>query len=334
MKTISKEKPGRKNPPASQQAPDFALDGLGDLAGLLNERVEGSALLELALERIDEDPDQPRSETNPGFSAESIAEIGGTIKRRGVKSPISVRENPQAPGRYLINHGARRFRGAQWAGKKTIPAFIDNHHDYADQVVENLQRNELTPREIADYIGRELARGKRKLDIAKEIGKSASFVTQHLALLNLPEPIALAFHRGRVNDVTVINELVSAYRKNPGAVDKWLSGTGRELTRRSVRVLRERLDDPGRDPGRNAGSLVEEGETGKPAEADDAEKRKDPEKFERTIVQVRHEERLACLLLNRRPSVDGRAWIRYEDDGREREVDLGSVNLVALVEES
>ncbi len=112
------------------QAGGMGLDSLGDLAGLLNEPQAANTGVagpqDLPLELIDEDPNQPRKEDNPGFSPESIAEIGQTIKDRGVKSPISVRENPDAPGRYLINHGARRFRGSKWAEKTTIPGFIDN----------------------------------------------------------------------------------------------------------------------------------------------------------------------------------------------------------------
>ena len=156
------------------QSSGLGLDGLGDLAGLLNEQpaanAGGAGPQELPLDLIDEDPHQPRTADNPGFSPESIAEIGETIKARGVKSPISVRENQDAPGRYLINHGARRYRGSKWAHKTTIPAFIDNDYNEADQVIENLQRNELTAREIADFIGRELAKGKKKGEIAKEIG--------------------------------------------------------------------------------------------------------------------------------------------------------------------
>jgi len=99
--------------------------------------------LSLPLELIDEDPDQPRTAGNSGFSPESIAELGATIKTRGVKSPISVREHPKAPGRYLINHGARRFRASKWAGKTTIPAFLDADYTNDDQVIENLQRDAL-----------------------------------------------------------------------------------------------------------------------------------------------------------------------------------------------
>src|SRR3546814_14860745 len=96
-----------------------------------------------------------------------------------------------------------RYRGSKWADKTTIPGFIDNNYNEADQVIENLQRNELTAREIADFIGRELAKGKKKGEIAKEIGKSPAFVTQHVTLLDLPEPIAEAFNSGRAKDVTV-----------------------------------------------------------------------------------------------------------------------------------
>ena len=51
--------------------------------------------------------------------------------------------------------------------------------------------------------------------IASNIGKSAAFVTQHAALLDLTEPIALAFNEGRVRDVTIVNELDTAYKSHP-----------------------------------------------------------------------------------------------------------------------
>ena len=132
-----------------------------ELAPYVNKPVLTDAgPMQIPLSLIDEDPNQPRTADNPGFSAESLKELADTIRLRGVKTPISVRNNPQARGRYIINHGARRTRASLLAGKTTIPGFVDNDYSNADQVLENLQRNELTPREIADYIGRELARGK------------------------------------------------------------------------------------------------------------------------------------------------------------------------------
>lgn len=146
--------------------------------------------LHIKIADIDEDPDQPRKKDNPGFSARSIAELAASYGPKGPKSPISLRNSGPAPGRYIINHGHRRFRAAKVKGLDNIPAFIDDDYNEVDQVIENLQRDELTPREIADWIGRELARGKKKGEIAKSIGKSPAFVTQHVALLDLPPPIA------------------------------------------------------------------------------------------------------------------------------------------------
>ena len=64
-------------------------------------------------------------------------------------------------------------------------------------MVENLQRNELTAREIANYIGRELSKGLKRGQIASNISKSAAFVTQHAALLDLPEPDRPGVQRGQ-----------------------------------------------------------------------------------------------------------------------------------------
>lgn len=114
--TAAQAKTTKKNTAAAAQEAAGAaqpsglgLDSIGDLSSLLDAPAAsqgGSGPIELDLDLIDEDPHQPRTADNPGFSPESIAEIGATIKERGVKSPISVRENQEQPGRYIINHGA------------------------------------------------------------------------------------------------------------------------------------------------------------------------------------------------------------------------------------
>lgn len=326
------------------QTSGLGLDSIGDLSGLLNEpETNGSGQpLELSLDIIDEDPNQPRREDNPGFSPKKLKELAKTICDRGVKTPISVRDNPNSPGRHIINHGACRYRASKIAGKSNIPAYIDNDYNDTDKMIENLHRNELTSREIADFIGRVLAMGKKKSEIAKELGKSPAFVTQHVTLLNLPDPIADAFNTGRAADVTVINELVKSYKKNPEEVTIWLADDSQELTRGSVKLLREFLDDKhqhekdedGRDPNTvdaftgNTDAEREEGEKKSGAKLKEA----DPEKLKKAIVMVKHDGRPARLVLNRRPAADGYAWLKYEVDGLELEVDLAQVELVAIME--
>lgn len=317
----------------------LGLDSMGDLSSLLNAPVAqansgGPLLLEIDL--IDEDLKQPRTEDNPGFSKESLSDMAASINLRGVKTPISVRANPKAPGRFLINHGARRFRGSKLAGKTVIPAFVDNDYNEADQVVENLQRNELTAREIADFIGREMAKGLKKGEIAKLISKSPAFVSQHVTLLDLPDAIAAAFNTGRVKDVTVVNELVTAFKKKPEDVSSWLAQEDQEITRGAVKLLRDFLEEsPGNDLSKPSApqelkqpvaSSVSE------APAKGEQKQRDTEKLKKVVVQVKLSDRPARLVLDRRPLSEGRAWLKFEDDGHEIEADLSEVRLVSIKE--
>ncbi len=340
MATAAKRKKSAEEPVVSSMMSGLGLDSIGDLSGLLSDPENGpgdAGPQHIALDLIDEDPNQPRHADNPGFSKESLAELAETIRLRGVKTPISLRDNKDQPGRYIINHGARRFRATKVAGKDTIPAFIDNDYLEVDQVIENLQRNELTPREIADYIGRELAKGKKKGEIAKELGKSPAFVTQHVTLLDLPEPIAQAFQSGRTNDVTLINELTKAYKSDDGAVTAWLAEPDQDITRGTVKQLREFIDAESR------GGVLEDEVTEIDAEQISAEeegadiqkpepKAADPDKLKKAIVLVRHGGRQGRLLLNKRPASHGYAWVKLEDDGSEFEADLSSVELVAVIE--
>ena len=315
----AKPSPAKGVPAPPKSAPAASLHQGGPLA--------------LALSLIEEDPHQPRTEDNPGFSAQSIAELAATIQLRGVKSPISVRDNPTKPGRYLINHGARRFRASKVAGKTTIPAFVDNDYNEVDQVIENLQRNQLTAREIADYIGRELAKGLRQNEIARSIGKSPAFVTQHINLLDLPEPIAQAFNAGRASDVTTVNELVTAYKKNPREVADWLEDNdGQDITRSAVKLLRQFLEEKRYQTHVFSDMEMDSDAQDVPAGDDsNAEAHSLRQRLGRAILQVRHHRRLAQLLWHRRPVQKGFAWLKYEDNGEEVEAPLADVKLVALL---
>ena len=328
----------------------LGLDNMGDLSALLDAptaAANSGGPLQLDIDLIDEDPNQPRTANNPGFTDESLHELSASIRLRGVKTPISVRDNPDVPGRFIINHGARRFRGSKRAGKDVIPGFIDNDYNEADQVVENLQRNELTAREIADFIGRELAKGIKKIEIAKAISKSPAFVTQHITLLDLPDSIAEVFNSGLVKDVTVVNELVTAYKKKPQEVRDWLGDDNQEITRGSVKLLREFLDDKSKHEvseedviDSNTGDAftgmtgidgVEENK-GEDVSKEKEDKPIDPDKLKKAIVQVKHDGRPARLLLNRRPQTEGFAWLKYDDDGYEFGANLTDVQLVAVLE--
>jgi ParB family chromosome partitioning protein len=312
----------------------MGLDSIGDLSALLGTPVAanagGQGPREYPINLIDEDPDQPRSADSPGFSAESLKELAETIRERGVKSPISVRDNPNAPGRYLINHGARRFRATKLAGKSTIPGFLDNDYLRVDQVIENLQRNDLTAREIADWIGRELAAGKKKGDIASDLGKSASFVSQHVTLLDLPEVIAKPFNEGQIGDVTVVNELVTAFKKHPNEVKNWLADAQGEITRNEVKVFREFLaekdnlgqaESTGDDSGGDGGQP-------QPTEKPKAAAKPAKQASKPMVVAVRFKGSEGVLVLNREPSA-GKVWLRLHE-GELVQANLSEIELIEV----
>ncbi|MCB1986377.1 MAG: ParB/RepB/Spo0J family partition protein [Burkholderiales bacterium] len=194
---------------------------------------------EIDIDLIIEDIHQPRKE----FNQDTLRELTETVKLRGVKSPISVRPNSDKPGTYIINHGARRYRASINAGLKTIPAFIDTDYSEADQVIENLQRDNLTSREIADFIGRQLAAGKTKSDVARQLGKTNPYITTHAALLDLPDPIDEIYRAGRCTDVTAIYDLTRLYKANKEEVINWLNlSAPEEISRLDVKHFSKFLE--------------------------------------------------------------------------------------------
>ncbi|MCE2689938.1 MAG: ParB/RepB/Spo0J family partition protein [Rubrivivax sp.] len=124
----------------------LSLDGLD----LLNAPaiLTAGAPLQLPLDLIDEDPDQPRKDFDPV----PLAELTDSVKARGVLQAISVRRHPLTPDRWMVNFGARRLRASRLAGKPTIPAYVDNAMDSYDQVIENEQRENLSPLELALFV--------------------------------------------------------------------------------------------------------------------------------------------------------------------------------------
>ncbi len=233
---------------AAKQGDAGGLDlaGLGDLAAMLDGTqplAREPAMYDIS--RIHEDDRNSRREDNPGYSAESIAELAESFKRRerqgrrGIKSPLSLRPHPAIPGDFIINHGHRRFRGAKVAGLTSVPGFEDPDFDDVDQVIENVQREDLTSREIADFIGGKLSAGWSQADLARELGKSKAWVSHHAGLLTLPEPVAEAVAAGTITDVTLANELAVAHRENPQAVTDLLNEAETKLTRSAVKAIRK-----------------------------------------------------------------------------------------------
>lgn len=290
--------------------------------------------MELDITLVDEDPHQPRTV----FKEELLEEMAQTVRVRGVKNPISVHRNPEKEGRFIINDGARRYRASKLAGKKTIPAFIDSDFSKIDQIIVNAHHETFTSREWAVLIDQEAKKGKKQIQIAEELGKSQAFITHHATLLKLPDVINEVFNLGRCTDATTLYELKVLWKRNKEEVEDWLKD-GVEITRGTVRKLREFVEeDKAAKPGNNhEASYLESGITiendGKePANRMESSRKEDATKLRKASVIVQHEDRVARLILNRRPSQSGLAWLKYEDDGSEVECVLDNMKLIALIE--
>src|SRR5699024_7033012 len=165
------------------------INALFPEASLLDvENVEGEEKVELiSVDEIRSNPYQPRK----NFEQEALEELAESIRQSGVLQPIIVRKST-AKG-YELVAGERRHKASIVAGLTRIPAIIrelDEEFMIKYAILENLQREDLTPLEEADAY--QLMMDKLSLTqerVADALGKSRSHVANHLRLRSLPEQV-------------------------------------------------------------------------------------------------------------------------------------------------
>ena len=154
----------------------------------------------IRISSIDPRHDQPRKT----FEREALESLADSIAAYGVLQPIIVRENPSIEGTYEIIAGERRWRAAKMAGLSEIPAVIfDGDELRAAQVamIENIQREDLNPVEEALGYGALIDRfGLTQDQLAKQVGKSRSAITNMLRLLDLPDEVLELLRSGELKE--------------------------------------------------------------------------------------------------------------------------------------
>jgi ParB family chromosome partitioning protein len=164
--------------------------GMGrGLSAILSVSSEGAAagedLRELPIELISPNPNQPRRV----FDEDALQGLAGSLGERGVLQPVLVR--PKPGGTYELVAGERRWRAAQIAGLKTIPAIVRDREDAAAlevALIENMAREDLSPIEEA----RACAALVEELSLTREevglrVGRSRVAVSNLIRLLDLPD---------------------------------------------------------------------------------------------------------------------------------------------------
>jgi len=132
---------------------------------------------------------QPRTK----FEEEAIEGLANSIREKGVLQPILVRPHPERSGEYEIIAGERRWQASQKAQLHEVPVIVKemDDRDAAEiALVENLQRQDLSPLEEAEGYDRLMAEFNHTQEaLSKALGKSRSHVANMMRLLSLPAEV-------------------------------------------------------------------------------------------------------------------------------------------------
>lgn len=143
-------------------------------------------VIELAIDQIEVNPFQPRTQ----FNEEGLKELAGSIQELGIIQPITVRKI--GFNEFQLVSGERRFRAAKMIGLATVPAYVRIANDQESlemALVENIQRQDLDPIEIGLSYQRlidEISLTQEQL--SQRVGKKRSTIANYMRLLKL-DPI-------------------------------------------------------------------------------------------------------------------------------------------------
>jgi len=157
---------------------------------------------ELPIERLEPNPEQPRKHFDPA----ALEELAQSIRTQGILQPIVVSPRPRVPGQsptYIIIAGERRWRAAQKAGIHTVPVHVrevDEDDRLELALIENIQRADLNPIEEAQAYQKLIElRDYTQEELALQVGKDRSTVSNVMRLLRLPERVQAMVQDGRLS---------------------------------------------------------------------------------------------------------------------------------------
>jgi ParB family chromosome partitioning protein len=174
--------------------------GIGrGLAAILPETAgEAGELLELPVDLIKPNPNQPRTQFDP----EALAGLAASIEASGVVQPLLVR--PLSDGSYELVAGERRWRAAQQAGLTKVPAVVRDQAEaerLQAALIENMVREDLNPVEEARACAALVEElGLSKEELSRRVGRSRPAVSNLIRLLELPDETLAALESGELSE--------------------------------------------------------------------------------------------------------------------------------------
>jgi ParB family transcriptional regulator, chromosome partitioning protein len=221
--------------------------GLGALMGEIGEAYEnempsGSGVLELSVKQIKPNPFQPRK----SFDEKSLSELADSLKTHGQIQPIVVVEDVDG---YILVAGERRLRASKLAKLKTIKAVIakvDETQMRQHALIENIQRDELTPIDLAlAYDELIKVHEITHEELSSMIHKSRTQITNTLRLLQLGEKAKKMLNEGRIT-AGHAKVLVGLDEAEQGMLVD--SIVGQKLSVREVESMVKRMKSDGEAP--------------------------------------------------------------------------------------
>ncbi len=169
------------------------------LGALIPEEVEPEpgTIAFIPTDKIRPNPDQPRKE----FEEQGMRELEQSIALKGVVQPVTVR---QISNGYELIVGERRWRASSNIGLEQMPAYVldvDSDVEIMElALIENVQRRDLNPMELAHaYNALVEQHGLSQEEVARQVGKSRSAITNAIRLLNLPSYIQNSLKNGEIS---------------------------------------------------------------------------------------------------------------------------------------
>lgn len=199
---------------------------------------ESDSALFVQIKKIKTNPFQPRED----FEETSLQELADSIKQKGVIQAITVRKTGSDSFELLT--GERRLRAAKIAGLDKIPAFVLDVNSKEDlleiSLIENIQRKDLNPLEVAKGYQRLITECKLKQEqVAEKVGKSRTAVTNFLRLLKLPEEIKQSISKGEISEGHA--RAILAVNDEAGQINLWKRIIGENLTVRRAEEITKRI---------------------------------------------------------------------------------------------
>lgn len=172
--------------------------GLNALITMDDNETKGSSYIsEIALDKINPNPDQPRVD----FDDDTMEELSTSIKKIGVIQPITLRE--QENGLFQIIAGERRYRASLMANLKTIPAYVKTVEDedvMEMALVENIQREDLNAIEIALTYQKLIDSQSLTQELLSErVGKKRATIANYMRLLKLPAEVQMGIKDKKID---------------------------------------------------------------------------------------------------------------------------------------